>query len=125
VRSEKCGLNAFADFLEKAEAFSRGELAPKAKGGGPKKGKSDPAAIEQACQRILELYNKAIDASVTVEQIETAVKTLEQLDPTKAKLDELARTIGYTQKFNAKAAVLKAIRQKILGRKGAFERPNA
>jgi predicted transcriptional regulator len=53
------------------------------------------------------------------------VKTLEQLDPTKAKLDELARTIGYTQKFNAKAAVLKAIRQKILGRKGAFERPNA
>ena len=118
-------LKAFADFLEKAEAFSRGELAPKAKSGGPKKGKADPAAIEQACQRILELYNKAIDASVTVEQIETAMKTLEQLDPTKAKLDELARGIGYTQKFNAKADVIKAIRQKILGRKGAFERPNA
>jgi hypothetical protein len=118
-------LKAFADFLEKAEAFCRGELAPMSKGGGPKKGKADPAAIEQVCQRTLELYNKAIDASVTVEQIETAVKTLEQLDPTKPKLDELARSIGYTQKFKAKADIIKAIRQKILGRKGAFERPNA
>jgi hypothetical protein len=33
--------------------------------------------------------------------------------------------MGYTQKFKAKADVLKAIRQKIVGRKGAFERPNA
>ena len=60
-----------------------------------------------------------------MEQIETAVKTLEQLDPTKAKLDDLARTIGYSQKFKSKADAIKAIRQKILGRKGAFERPNA
>ena len=118
-------LKAFADFLEQAEAYSRGALAPKGKGGGPKKAKTDPAAIEQACERTLELYAKAIDPSVKIEQIEAAVRALEELDAPKARLDELARQMGYTQKFKAKADVLKAIRQKIIGRKGAFERPNA
>jgi hypothetical protein len=119
-------LKAFADFLEKAEAYSRGALAPKGKGGsGGKKGKADPAAVEEACQRVFDLYGKAIDPSVTLEQIEAAVQGLQALDPGKARLDDLARQMGYTQKFKAKADVLKAIRQKIVGRKGAFERPDA
>jgi hypothetical protein len=119
-------LKAFADFLERAEAYSQGALAPpKRGGGGAKKAKADPAAVEQACQRALELYGKAIDPSVTLEQIEAAVQALQQLDPPKARLDELARQMGYAQKFKAKAEVLKAIRQKIVGRKGAFDRPNA
>jgi hypothetical protein len=118
-------LKAFADFLEKAEAYSRGALAPKTRGGGAKKGKADPAALEEACQRVLDLYGKAIDPSVTVEQIEATVQSLQALDPPKARLDELARQMGYTQKFRSKPDVLKAIRQKIIGRKGAFERPNA
>jgi hypothetical protein len=33
--------------------------------------------------------------------------------------------MGYSQKFGSKAEVVKAIRQKIIGHKGAFERPNA
>ena len=118
-------LKAFADFLEKAEAYSRGALAPKAIGGRAKKGKADPAAVEDACQRTLDLYGKAIDPSVTLEQIEAAMQSLQALDPPKARLDELARQMGYSQKFRSKADVLKAIRQKIIGRKGAFERPNA
>lgn len=117
-------LRAFADFLDQAEAYSRGALAPKGKGGG-KKGQADPAAVEQACQRILELHGKAIDPSVTVEQIETAIKTLQDLDPPKARLDEMARQMGYSQKFKSKADVIKAIRQKVIARKGAFERPSA
>jgi hypothetical protein len=117
-------LKAFADFLVQAEAYSRGALAPKGKGGA-RKGKADPAAAEQACQRVLELYAKAIDPSVTVEQIESAVQALQALDPPKARLDELARQMDYSQKFKAKADVIKAIRQKVIGRKGAFERPNA
>jgi hypothetical protein len=118
-------LKAFADFLEQAEAYSRGALAPKGKGGGAKKSKTDPAAIEQACRRLLDLYARAIDPSVTLEQIESAVQALEALDPPKARLDALAKEMGYTQKFKAKPDVVKAIRQKIIGRKGAFERPNA
>jgi hypothetical protein len=50
---------------------------------------------------------------------------LQALDPPKARLDELARQMGYSQKFRSKPDVIKAIRQKIIGRKGAFERPNA
>src|SRR5712691_7820158 len=82
-------LKAFGDFLEKAEAYSRGALAPKSGGGGAKKGKANPAAVEQACQRALELYGKAIDPSVTDEQIEAAVQTLKALDAPKAQLDEM------------------------------------
>jgi hypothetical protein len=102
-------LKAFADFLEQAEAYSRGALAPKARGGGGKKAKTDPAVIEQACDRVLNLYAKAIDPSVTLDQIEAAVQTLQGLDPAKARLDELARQMGYTQKFKSKADVLKAL----------------
>jgi hypothetical protein len=118
-------LKAFADFLEQAEAYSRGGVVQKAKGGGAKKAKADPAAIEEACQRTLDLYGKAIDPGVTVERIEATVQALQDLNPPKARLDELARQMGYSQKFKAKVDVLKAIRQKIIGRKGAFERPNA
>jgi hypothetical protein len=118
-------LKAFADFLEQAEAYSRGALAPKTRGGGARKGKADPAAIEQACQRVLDLYGKAIDPATSVEQIEVSVRVLEELDAPKARLDELARQMGYSQKFKSKADVIKAIRQKIIGRKGAFERPQA
>jgi hypothetical protein len=118
-------LKAFADFMEKAEAYSRGALAPKAKGGGTKIGKADPGAVEQACQRVLELYSKAIDPNVTLEHIESVVQELARVDPPKVRLDDLARQMGYTQKFGSKLKVLKAIREKIIGRKGAFERPNA
>jgi hypothetical protein len=81
--------------------------------------------VDEACRRVLDLYNKAIDPAVTVEQIESGVQSLQDLDPPKARLDDLARQMGYTQKFKGKADVLKAIRQKVIGRKGAFERPNA
>ena len=118
-------LKAFADFLEKAEALSRGAAAPTKAKGGAKTGKADPAAVEQACQRVLEVYGKAIDPSVTVEHIEATVQALQALDPAKARLDQLAQQMGYAQKFKAKTDVLKAIRQKIIGRKGAFDRPNA
>jgi hypothetical protein len=119
-------LRAFADFLEQAEAYSRGALASgKSKGGRQRKAKPAEATAEQACQRTLDLYNRAIDPSVTGEQIEAAVKALEGMDPAKARLDDLARQMGYSQKFKSKADVLKAIRQKIIGRKGAFERPQA
>jgi hypothetical protein len=117
-------LKAFADFLVKAEEYSRGVLAA---GKPSKAGKSkpDPAAIELACERVLHLYQRAIDPSVTLEQIEAAARTLQDLDPPKATLDDLAKRMGFAQKFKSKAEAVKAIRQKILGRKGEFDRVNA
>lgn len=114
-------IKAFADSLQPAQKPSPAS-APKVAG---RKGKADPGAVDQACQRILDVYGKAIDPAVTMEQIEAAVADLQAIDPAKARLDELAKTMGYGQKFASKEAVIKAIRQKIVGRKGAFERPNA
>ena len=117
-------LKAFGDFLVKAEEYSRGVPAPKKAKGG-RKSKADPAAVDQACQRVLHLYDQAIDPKTTIDDITSAVQALQELDPPKGKLDELARQMGYSQKFKSKADVLKAIRQKMLGRKGAFDRVNA
>jgi len=117
-------LKAFGDLLVKAEEYAR--LGPQAK--APKatgKGKADPAAIDQACLRLLQLHNQAIDPSTTLEAIEEAVKALQALDPPKAKLDELARKVGLEQKFKAKPDVIKAIRQKILSVKGTWDRKDA
>jgi hypothetical protein len=115
-------LKAFADFLEQAEAYARGALAPKTKSAGAKKGKADSAAIEQVCQRTLDLYGKAIDPSVTIEQIEAAVKELESLDAAKSRLDELARQMGYSQKFRSKAD---AFYKRSAARGSVFEGPQS
>src|SRR4051812_39346675 len=77
-------LKAFGDLLVKAEEYAR--LGPQAKAPkAPAKGKADPAAIDQACLRLLQLHNQAIDPNTTVEAIEAAVKALQDLDPPKAK----------------------------------------
>ena len=115
-------LKAFGDLLVKAEEYAR--LGPQAK--APKAtGKADPAAIDQACLRLQQLHNQAIDPNTTLEGIEAAVKALQTLDPPKAKLDELARKVGLEQKFKKKEDVLKAVRQKILSLKGTWDRKDA
>src|SRR5262249_46080283 len=113
----------FADFVEKADAAAKAGPAPRPPGGG-RKAKPDAAAVDLACQRVLDLYNRAIDPSVTLDEINAGVQALEALDPPAARLAELARKMGYTQK-SKKADAIKAIRQKIVGRKGAFDRPDA
>ncbi len=117
-------LKAFGDLLVKAEEYAR--LGPQAK--APKaagKAKADPAAIDQACHRLLQLHNQAIDPHTTLEAIEAAVSALQALDPPKAKLDELARKVGLEQKFKKKEDVLKAVRQNILSVKGTWDRKDA
>jgi hypothetical protein len=116
-------LKAFADFLGKAEEYSRGALAPKPT--RAPRAKADPAAAERACQRVSELYDRAIDPSITVDAIEEGVRSLQEADPPKARLDELTQRFGFSRKFKSKPEALKAIREKILGRKGAFDRVNA
>jgi hypothetical protein len=117
-------LKAFADFLVKAEQYSHGALPPKQPRAGPRP-KADPAAAEKACQRVLELYDRAVDPAVTVEAIEEALTALQGADPAKAKLEEVARRMGAARAFRSKAEVLKEIRGKVLGRKGQFDRVNA
>jgi hypothetical protein len=61
----------------------------------------------------------------SVEQIDAAVQALDALNVPKKRLDELARQLEYAQKFRSKPDVIKALRQVIMSRKGAYERPNA
>jgi hypothetical protein len=117
-------LKAFADFLEKADAYSKGALAPRATATRGKK-KTSPAEVDEACSRLLALYGRAIDPAVTVDEIVAAAQSLEEKDPPMAKLAELLGQMGTMQKFKKKADALKAVRQKILGRKGAFDRVDA
>jgi hypothetical protein len=117
-------LKAFGDFLIKAEEYSRGALAPKpTRTGG--KAKADPAAVEKACRRVSELYDRAVDPAVSVGAIEEALLELQAADPPKAKLDEVAKRIGAARSFRSKPEVLKEIRAKLVGRKGQFDRVNA
>jgi hypothetical protein len=119
-------LKAFGDFLAQAGAGSRGERAPKpsrqkeARGAAPRK--AGPAAdeVERLCERIRHQYHHATDPGVTREEIEATARELAPLS--KAQLDDLARQIDITQKFRSRDDAIKAIRQKILDRKSAFER---
>jgi hypothetical protein len=74
---------------------------------------------------VFDLYNRAIDPSVTLDRVEAAVKTLQTLNPLMAKLEELAQKMGIVQKFKKKDDVLKAVRQKILSVKGTWDRKDA
>jgi hypothetical protein len=120
-------LKPFTELLVKAEEYAR--LGPQAKSPrapkAPGKAKADPAAIDQACLAVLNLYNRAIDPSVTLDQVERAVKNLEALDPTQTKLNDLAKRMGFVQNFKKKAEVLRAVRQKILSVKGTWDRKDA
>jgi hypothetical protein len=115
-------LKAFGDLLVKAEEYAR--LGPQVK--APPKprvsGKGKAEAIDQGCLAVLQLYNQAIDPSVTLDQVEVAVKAVQDLGTTKTKLEELAGKMGIVQKFGKKDDVLKAIRQKILSVKGTWDR---
>jgi hypothetical protein len=124
-------LKAFGDLLVKAEEYARlGPQAkvpkvPKAPKAGAGKTKADPAALDQALLRLVQLYQQAIDPATTLDAVEAAVKSVQDLDPPKARLDELARKVGLEQKFKKKEDALKAVRQKILSLKGAWDRKDA
>ena len=114
-------LRAFADFLKKAEADSRGVLPPKGatrKAAGP-----DPKRVQTALDALRGLYHRALEPEVTVESIQVEVGRL--ADMKKPELEELARAFEITRKLKNKNEILKAIAQRIIDRKGAVERANA
>jgi hypothetical protein len=117
-------LKAFGDFLLKVEEHMRKPPAA-TRGGGGSRRKPDPKAVAEACDRLLHFYNQAVDPSVTLEQIEGAVQTLDELNPAKGDLEKLATRMGSSQRFKTKADVVKFIKQRIVSRKGAFDRVNA
>lgn len=117
-------LKKFADFLDKAAAYERDGVVPSGKSSArAKPAAKDPHAAQQAAARLRHLYDHATEANVTREMIEAEVQKAAGM--TKAELEGIAKGLELTQRFKTKADVVKAIRDKILGRKGAFERVGA
>jgi hypothetical protein len=83
---------------------------------GPRPFKS----VEEALSALQQLFNTALSPEVTEDGIKAEVGRCEKL--TKPKVDELVKRFGLERKFPKKDQALKAIEQKIIDRKGAFER---
>jgi hypothetical protein len=80
-------------------------------------------SVDVALTAIRLLYEKATSPELTEESIEAEVNRCEKL--TKPQLDDLAKRFGMERKFSKKDQTLKAIRQKIIDRKGAVDRAGA
>ncbi len=119
-------VKAFADFLARAEAYSRGEVpltpsrarGPRAAGGTPAGTKADEPTLASA---VRALYDQATSPSVTAEQVTELGSQLQGLS--KDSLVRVAEGIDLKgMKSKSKGAIVQAIQQRILARKGSFQR---
>lgn len=124
-------LQRFADFLVRAEAYSRGEV-PVAKpkrsatpGGGRTKAAKPPKPpspdVEAIARQTQEMYEGAAGAAVTREGVEALAGALAGLK--KEDLVRVAERIEMVgMKAKKKELIVVAIRDRILARKGATQR---
>lgn len=121
-------LKGFAEFLVRAEAYSRGEVpvAPPSRkratsGGRPPSTKAPPVDVEALVQEAKDLYARAADPAVTAEAVEALAGRLKA--PKKDDLVRVAEGVGLVgMKAKAKDKIVEAIRARILDRKGAAVR---
>ena len=123
-------LKGFAEFLARAEAYSRGEVPLAPPKGGRSSG-SKPASSRAAktpapdvgilAREVRELYDRVADPAVTAEQIDALAGRLGGL--TKDGLVAVAEVIDLKgMKAKTKPDILGAIRQRFHARKGATQR---
>jgi hypothetical protein len=120
-------LKGFADFLVRAEAFSRGEVPLPGKRGGKGKVTGTPGAkksspdLDAFKREALELWEGATGAGVNRERVEEFTKRLSVL--TKDGLLDVAASLTLTLKKSASKPVMQeAIGKWILERRGSKQR---
>lgn len=119
-------LREFADFLVKAEAYSRGDLEsvfgkPKpARTGRAAKLPPDPDRVPEAIAQLKTHYDRALDPAVTADSVNAAVDPLKAF--TLPELKQIASGCGFQQKFTKKDDILSALKKWVLQRKGSFDR---
>ena len=120
-------LKGFADFLTRAEAYrSGGEVPVTPPKGGGKKAAPKPATkptvdVQGLAREVRQLYDQAANPSITEAGIDAVLARLQPLD--KKGLLAVAEAIelkGISSK--PKPAVVAAIRQRIIARKGSSQR---
>lgn len=116
-------VEAFADFLRRAEEYDRTGIIPVSVKPAPKsraKKAAVPAlTIDEALAHLRNLQERSIADDVTFAIITAEVKTLEPLK--KPDLDTVSREFGLP-KPKSKAAALQAIDDKIAGYKKTHQR---
>jgi hypothetical protein len=119
-------LKTFADFLIRAEAYSRGEVPvkPPPRGKRPSgagKRRATPANAQGLAGEIKELYERVAEPATNAQVIDVALAKLGPL--TKDGLVVVAEAIGLLgMKRKGKEHIKRAIRQRVLARKGAAQR---
>jgi hypothetical protein len=79
-----------------------------------------PVTVDAALATFKALFERALEPDVTEDFIHKEVKRYEKL--TKPQWDDVAKQFGLEKKHPKKDQVIKAIAQRIIDRKGAFER---
>lgn len=74
---------------------------------------------------VMRHYDLATDPSMTVEKLQASVDNLERANLPVAQIRELAQELGIYRSLPNKIEYLKAIRRKVLGRKGSYGRVDA
>jgi hypothetical protein len=111
----------FCNFLDKANHFVTTGALPKSGRGAPRKAAGlSEEELRQKTQRLMEMYEKALDADFSYEQVKEEVKGLDKL--TVGALKQIAKEMGINRSFRKKADVLDALERKITERRASHER---
>ena len=122
---EQHSLKDFADFLVRADGYSRGEVPikvkPKSKETGKGKQKKEPIDVDSLMIEIRDLYEHAATSAVTQERIDAAMEKAGSAG--KNALVAISEAIGlHGMKSKTIPAIVSLIRQRIGARKGSTQR---
>jgi hypothetical protein len=111
----------FCGFLDKANHFvTTGQLPPTGGRSRTQPKVSNPEDVRRKAQRLMELYERALDQDFSYDAVKQEIKELASL-----KVDELkqiAREMNITKGFRRKGDVLDALERKITDRRASQER---
>jgi hypothetical protein len=124
------GLNQFKDmsitdfcgFLDKANHFvSTGQLPPSGRGRSARPARaSNEEDVRRKTQRLMELYEKALDPDFSYDAVKQEIKDLDHLKV--EELKQMARELNITRSFRRKGDILDALERKITERRASQER---
>lgn len=110
----------FCSFLDKANHFvTTGELPRSGKRPAPRRGGSEEE-VRQKAQRLMELYERAIDADFSYDNVKQEVRALANLRVDDLK--QIARELNMTRSFRKKEDILDALERHITERRATHER---
>jgi hypothetical protein len=112
----------FCGFLDKANHFVTTGALPKrgSRSGASRAQASNPEEIRQKTQRLMELYERALDAEFSFDGVKQEVRGLANLKV--EELKQIAREMGLNRSFRKKDDILDALERRITERRATQDR---